>query len=196
MTKAVIFDLGGVLISDPAPRMVEYYVKYFGVNLSDFHKAFVPFGMDWQEGKITEHMLWKNMMTAFGVKRKLPRSLWLDGFLSAYKENEEMWNVIADLNKRSCKVGLLSNTEPPVMDFVKNISKYTFDVNIYSCEVGCSKPGKEIYQLAIKKLKVKPEEIIFIDDKPENVEGAKKVGIKGILYSTLENLKNELQHEK
>jgi putative hydrolase of the HAD superfamily len=192
MTKAVIFDLGGVLIADPAPKMAEYYVKYFGVNLSDFHKAFVPYGLDWQEGKMTEHLLWKNVMTVLGIKRKLPRSLWLDGFLSAYKEHKEVWNFITNLKKRSCKIGLLSNTEVPVMNFIKSVEKYQFDANIYSCEVGLSKPESGIYHLAIKKLGVKPEEIVFVDDKQENVEGAKKVGMKGVLFEEVEEVRREI----
>jgi putative hydrolase of the HAD superfamily len=43
------------------------------------------------------------------------------------------------------------------------------------------KPELKIYRLTLKKLKVKPEECIFIDDKEKNLKPAKKLGIKTVL---------------
>ena len=54
------------------------------------------------------------------------------------------------------------------------------------------KPAEDIYQYALKELALKPEQAVFIDDDPENVEAANKVGINGIIYSNPDQLKNDL----
>lgn len=51
-----------------------------------------------------------------------------------------------------------------------------------SYELGLLKPNKAIYQSVLEKLNAKPEEVIFIDDKRENVEAAKSLGINGIVF--------------
>lgn len=62
-----------------------------------------------------------------------------------------------------------------------DIIKY-FNGGIISYEVGLQKPDKSIYQLLLDKYKIDPKKTIFYDDKKENVESAKKVGINGVLF--------------
>jgi epoxide hydrolase-like predicted phosphatase len=57
-----------------------------------------------------------------------------------------------------------------------------FDVVVISSEVKLLKPDPRIYQLTLKRLHVKPEEAIFIDDTEKNVLGAQALGIHGILF--------------
>jgi FMN phosphatase YigB (HAD superfamily) len=98
-----------------------------------------------------------------------------------------------NLKKNGYKVGFLSNTEIPTMNyFYENGYDRYFDVKIFSCVEKTVKPEGKIYLIALEKLKVKPQEAVFIDDKPKYVEGAKKVGINGILFKTAEQLRKEL----
>jgi small GTP-binding protein len=57
-----------------------------------------------------------------------------------------------------------------------------FDGGIASCEVGYKKPDLEIYEILIEKYGIDPKRSVFIDDKIENVEAARKLGMKGIVY--------------
>ena len=57
-----------------------------------------------------------------------------------------------------------------------------FDVIIISSEVGLIKPDPEMYLLTLDRLKVLPQEAIFIDDKENNVIGAQAVGMLGIQF--------------
>ena len=68
-----------------------------------------------------------------------------------------------------------------------------FDLLIYSCDVKARKPDSKIYKIALKKLKVRPEEAVFIDDKHENVNSAKKLGIHGIIFKNNKQTINELE---
>jgi FMN phosphatase YigB (HAD superfamily) len=54
------------------------------------------------------------------------------------------------------------------------------------------KPNREFYDLALKSLEIEPHEAIFIDDRQENIDAAKKIGMKGILFTDIISFKNQL----
>jgi putative hydrolase of the HAD superfamily len=56
------------------------------------------------------------------------------------------------------------------------------DLIVYSHEVGMSKPDPRIYQLACDRLGVRPEQVVFLDDRPDFVEAALEAGITAILF--------------
>jgi putative hydrolase of the HAD superfamily len=77
------------------------------------------------------------------------------------------------------RLGVISNAMPS-MDWIFDrlgIRKY-FESIILSAFVNESKPGVAIYNIALNKLQTNKDESIFIDDKTENIEGAKRVGIR------------------
>jgi putative hydrolase of the HAD superfamily len=53
---------------------------------------------------------------------------------------------------------------------------------VISAEVGRAKPDQEIYRLALKQVQVLPDEAVFVDDFPVNIEGCEKAGMRGILF--------------
>ena len=55
---------------------------------------------------------------------------------------------------------------------------------VWSYQLGIAKPDPAIYRHVLKELGTQPEETLFIDDKPVNVEAALALGMKGILFST------------
>lgn len=60
---------------------------------------------------------------------------------------------------------------------------FLFDGSIVSAYCRCVKPSPEIYQIALEKFRLFPEECLFVDDLPENVRGAEDVGIPGFLFT-------------
>jgi HAD superfamily hydrolase (TIGR01509 family) len=67
-----------------------------------------------------------------------------------------------------------------------------FDVLIFSCWEGIKKPEKKIYELALERLGTRPAEAVFIDDKPRCIKGARKAGLKTILFESIYQVKDEL----
>ncbi|MBP6925491.1 MAG: HAD-IA family hydrolase [Candidatus Pacebacteria bacterium] len=95
--------------------------------------------------------------------------------------------------KKKYKLGFISNTtvfESAVLD--KWGMRDVFDVASFSWEVGIKKPNKEIFDITLKKLGVKPEEAIFIDDGENNILKARELGLHGIIFKSVEQLKEEL----
>jgi 2-haloacid dehalogenase len=68
-----------------------------------------------------------------------------------------------------------------------------FDDIVVSGEERLIKPGREIYELALKRFGLAGEEAIFIDDREDNVRGAEAVGMRGHLFTGAETLEAELR---
>jgi putative hydrolase of the HAD superfamily len=68
-----------------------------------------------------------------------------------------------------------------------------FDHHTWSCELGIAKPDPVIYTYTCEKLGVAPAEALFLDDKAENVHAAEKVGLAGIQFRNIGQLRRELE---
>ena len=55
------------------------------------------------------------------------------------------------------------------------------------------KPNHRIYQTLLQKLKLTSAEVVFVDDKLENIKGAKKCGIKAIRFTNYKDLRVKLR---
>ena len=96
--------------------------------------------------------------------------------------------------KSDYKIGLLSNVGSDVMDglFSPLEQAELFDAVELSSDIGMTKPNPDIFALTALKLGVLPEECIMIDDLLVNVEGARQAGMKGVVYSTVEQAKRAI----
>lgn len=65
--------------------------------------------------------------------------------------------------------------------------------HLFSYEIHKIKPDKEIYEALLNKYSLNPSECIFIDDVKKNIEGAKKLGIKGIQFIEAKQVFDELK---
>lgn len=107
--------------------------------------------------------------------------------------NEGLVDLIGELAK-SYRVGLLSNAQSVFLRDIlaeHNLERL-FHYIVISSEVGMIKPNPEIFRHILEKLGVVPAEAIFIDDNVKNTEAAEKVGIRGVQYTDLHKLKQDL----
>ena len=110
-------------------------------------------------------------------------------FKSRPKLIKEIFKLIKNL-RANYKIILLSDNFDDMTKIIRknfNLEKY-FNLAVFSNEIGLVKRENKIYRFVIKKLKCKPKECIFIDDKKENIERARKLGINGILFRKNINL--------
>jgi len=189
---AIIFDWGGVLIDSPTSKMVPYCARVLKVNRELCEAAYRKFDDEFQRGKISEDFLWKSVCDLLGLQRPDIPSLWGEAFRYAYSPKKEMFSLASDLRNRGHKIALLSNTEVPAVKYFHEQGYDMFDVVVFSCTEGLRKPERRIYEIVLERLGVSPNKAIFIDDKVEYVEGAKKVGINAILFHSPEQVKKEI----
>jgi putative hydrolase of the HAD superfamily len=98
------------------------------------------------------------------------------------------------LKQHGLKTAILSNMGDSVLENIERNFAWIedFDVLIWSYQHNLAKPEPEIYQLLLQKLGTAPEETLFLDDKPENIEAAQRLGIVALQFSTVDQLRSDL----
>lgn len=191
--ESVIFDWGGVLIDDPAPGLMQYCAQALAVSKEDYIKAHSKFAADFQKDLISEDTFWERICSELNIPKPKVHSLWADAFKAVYVPREDMFSLAARLRKNGYKTALLSNTEAAAMQYFYQLSVFGgFDVLVFSCAEGTRKPEKKIYELTVQRLGSQPGQSVFIDDKPEYINGAKQTGLNTILFGNINQLKNAL----
>ncbi|GLV48021.1 hydrolase [Thermus sp. LT1-2-5] len=92
--------------------------------------------------------------------------------------------LLQDLKARGFKVGVLSNTLPSLKESLAyhGLDRYV-DGFFASCALGVAKPDPRAFLLALKGLGLSPEETLYLDDDPENVETARRLGLRAEMYA-------------
>lgn len=112
-----------------------------------------------------------------------------------YCKIPEIWNIVLPKLKENYKLGIINNGTAITIPYFKienNFDEF-FSTFINSSEVNIEKPDDKIYLITLKQMGLKPEECIFVDDTKDNVLGAEKVGMKGLLFTNYQNLINDLK---
>ena len=190
--KSVIFDWGGVMIENPGPALMSYCAEKLKVTKTEFENSFNKLLYDFQTNSISETIFWELISRDLGVEKPLEPSLWKQAFKSVYKPQNEMFQLAASLQKNGCKTALLSNTEIPATYFFAEQRYNCFDVQIFSCIERTVKPHREIFDITVKKLDCRLEQSVFIDDNPEFVKAAEKIGINAILFESACQIRKKL----
>lgn len=190
MIKNIIFDVGGILFDDSK----ESITKLLGKDSTNIYKA--AYGQDFKKcllGQITvqEHLNNLKNNPDFNdikfilTKEYLPKS---------YPLLEENFNYIKALKDKGYKLFLLTNITEDSYNYINetiNINSI-FTGGIYSYQEHLIKPNPEIYELIIKRFNLNKNETIFFDDKEKNVKAAKETGLKSIVFTSLQDIKDNI----
>lgn len=87
--------------------------------------------------------------------------------------------LLRALKARGLKIGVLSNTLPSLQE---SLAHYV-EGFLASTSLGVAKPHPEAFLLALKAMGLKPEETLYLDDDPENVEAARRLGLRAEVYA-------------
>ena len=109
-------------------------------------------------------------------------------------KNHELLAYIKEL-KPKYKIGLISNVGTNwIRDyFLTKEEQALFDDMVLSFEAGTTKPDPKIYQLALDRLGVKPEETVFVDDIGRYCRAAEQLGMKSVTYVGFNQFKTDLE---
>lgn len=131
----------------------------------------------------------ESLFDEFAPKYRLPRNyiqdFWNENFPKCFSIDQ---NTILFLNhiKRHFKVGIITNgsTQRQKAKIMNTGLNEYFDTIIISEEVGFSKPDKRIFELALNKLNVQSEDVLFVgDDLEKDIAGCQNANIKGIWFN-------------
>lgn len=193
MIKAFIFDVGEVLVNKSP--VLDEIVKEFNLKediIKDYYRKILD---RYQLGKIHANTFWRLFRKKFQITKPIPRpSPLIRRYQNEIKINQRVLKIATSLKKKGYLLAIISNTIPDHAKHLRKLGLFkNFDTVVLSYNVHLLKPQSAIYQLTLRKLKVKPREAVFIDNKVENVKGAEKLGIKGIIFTGANNLKKDLK---
>ena len=186
MIKAIVFDMGGVIVRLNMDRCIGNFKELAGFGdieeyLDRFHqKGFIS---DLEEGKTQPEDFYRECLrhsrpgTTMETARYCFCSL-LDGL------EEDSLELIRSLRGRF-DLYVLSNNNPISRAYFCEMMKAhgldpaeVFRKEFYSYEMKMLKPSREVFEHVIREIGAGPEEILFIDDARDNVEAAEALGIK------------------
>ena len=195
MIKGIIFDIGGVLVEVKIKSFLEHFVRVTGFTKEQLY-AMIMLGGEWdlfEKGMMTEKELKEKIERDHGIKPALMEKM-ADDWRSTLKPIPETIDMVKKLKGRY-KMFALSNVDRITteqcfdrFDFYKH-----FNGVVFSWKVHMRKPEPAIYKYVLKQMKLKPEEVVFIDNYQPNLPEASKIGIHTILYRNPGQLKTELK---
>lgn len=194
--KAIVFDMGGVLIDLDYDRCVAAYKALGFEEICDYLDPCHQKGIygDMESGKASEDEFYDFFLSKChaGTTRAD-----IDACMKSFYDgpSEKTGSLLRGLKQKGYGIYMLSNNNPIMMricdsDFKKvgiGISDF-FDQAFISSSMKMMKPDAAIFNEAIRRIGLKAEELLFIDDSPVNVEAARKSGMNAILYTPGQDL--------
>ncbi len=184
MIKAIIFDCFGVVRTDSFDDVY----KSMGGD-PDKDRDFIRRTLqESNSGRIA------SSRPIIAAHLGITESQWAEAMNRHGSIDKRLLRYIQELGK-SYKIAMLSNIGKRGLQrfFEPGFLEKYFEQIIVSGEIGFAKPEARAYEITADKLGVRIDECIFIDDRQEYVEGAWFVGMKGVLYKSLEKCKAELK---
>ncbi|MFX1500477.1 MAG: HAD family hydrolase [Promethearchaeota archaeon] len=197
--KAIIFDLGGVVID------LDFSNFYNQIIIqSPLNKPQTPIMLEffrqsdmYHQGNMTDEEFYQLACDLLQICM-LDQASFFNAFnsiISGY--NPHVVEIIKKIKESNqYKLIALSNVNSSHWDYIlKKGWNFIdlFDEFILSHETHLIKPNPKIFEYAIKKAGCKPKKILYIDDGINNIRSAKELGIIGIKYTTSEDLLEELK---
>ena len=183
--KTIIFDLGAVILNINYQNTIDEFEKLGVKNANSFYskKKQTNLFNQIETGKISaKAFLLQLQKETTSANIKQVENAWNSMLLNL---PQERISLIKSL-KNKYKIYLLSNTNSIHINAFKNklgVKKYNEFYNLfhkvyYSYKIGFRKPHAKAFQLILNENKLPAHEVLFIDDSPQHIEGAKKLGIK------------------
>jgi len=197
MIRNIIFDIGGVLLDyNPKTYLDKLDIKESRRNkLNDviFHDQ------RWKDclngfisnSELIEQLVRENLE----YKNEIELILSKDSLKYMLPPKQEVIEYYKSLKRKGYKIFLCSNITKDTYNYVKDNFEIIqiADGGVFSCFENISKPNPEIYYRLIEKYNLEIEKSILIDDTKRNVMSANDIGLRGILFNNIEDIKEFLE---
>jgi len=192
--RAVIFDFGGVIVRTENRAFRCKLAARLSVTSDELDRLIFESESARQAtlGEITTQEHWEAVRKILNLSAQefpsVPLAFWGGDIL-----DDALVDYVRSLRPQY-KTALLSNAWDDLRRELRQTWQIedAFDEIIISAEVGFAKPDPHIYQLALNRLRVAPDEAVFIDDTPENVDAAGQTGMHAIHFESSQQVRAAL----
>jgi len=194
--KAVIFDYGDVLCLPPKPEDIEGSAQILGISSDLFWVLWHRHRDPYDRGDISPQTYWRTVAEDAGksINAGQVRELAARDVAMWSRLNPRMLGWREDLSAAGMKTAVLPNMHAEMVQYARRNFPWLNQVNwaTFSAEVKLIKPDPAIYEHCLRGLGVAPSESLFIDDREVNLAAARAMGIHGIQYKSIAQLRNDL----
>lgn len=188
--QTVVFDYGNVVSLPQQPAEVEHMAGICGLPLAHFYERYWRFRLAYDRDELDGTAYWNSVIDGQGPafsREQLARVIAVDGESWAHP-NEKTLAWAEQLKGEGFGLAILSNMPFTVSEYLEDHCGWLamFEHRMYSCALGFAKPELPIYAACLDILKLQPQQVLFFDDRPENVKAASELGIHALLFDTLE----------
>ncbi len=195
--RAVVFDYGMVLTGPPNAEAHDALVRITGLDRDRFEELYWADRHAYDEGKLTGISFWQKFIRDAGL-RLSPNAVaelnrWDARMWTTQDPVMLAWQLA--LKRHGLRTAILSNMGDSVLENMQREFDWLsrFDVLVWSYQHGIAKPDPAIYRLTLDQLGTSPQETLFLDDKLVNIEAARALGMMGMVFSTVDQLRNDLR---
>ncbi len=181
--RAVLFDFGKVLTLAPDLRVWEQMRAISQLSEAELQAGYWKYRDDYDAGLLTGDEYWR-LIAGASISDDVLRDLKAADVALWTQMNQPMLQWVASLHQHGFRTGILSNMPDAMAEGI--VAQFDWIANfhhtVWSYALKLRKPQPEIYAIAADGLKTAPQNILFIDDKPENTAAAEAFGMQAIVY--------------
>jgi putative hydrolase of the HAD superfamily len=193
--RTVVFDYGEVISLTPTEQDRAVILGLAGVPAEPFWRAYFAHRDGLDQGTAGVRAYWQAIAAELGVVWSDARihELWAADFRSWLSVNPGTIEVLADLKAGGTKLALLSNAGPDFGSYFRHgpLSDW-FDAFYVSGELKLLKPEADIYRHVLDDLGITAQQMVFTDNRADNVAGAEALGITGHVFTDAASLRSFL----
>jgi HAD superfamily hydrolase (TIGR01509 family) len=194
----VVFDLGKVLVDFDYSIAISRIANRSTSSLTEVEQFFFhsPLLLDYESGRLTRQAFFDQARQAISFRGTMEE--FGNFFADIFTEIPPMIQLHAELRRRGFKSYIFSNTNDLAVEHIRRNFPFfrNFDGYLYSYEVGLMKPAAKIYEALERLAGRSGAEIIYLDDRPENVAGGLARGWQAFLHETPEKTRAALENFK
>ena len=191
---AYLFDLYGVLLKVQEEGALRDIERVVGAG-PEIWETYWEFRYDLDAGLLTEQEYWEKFRQALNLPPFDVDAVIDVDYSGWVVPDEEMIAYVTGLVEQGERVGLLSNIPRGLAERV--LKEHTwldrFAAVTLSCDLGVAKPHPEAFKAALQNLGSTPEDTVFFDDNPDNVAAARALGITGVVFRNIDDVKDEVE---
>lgn len=191
-TKAVLFDADGVIVR-PEKLFSHQHAQTHGFDPAEITPFFQG---DFQDALVGRADLKDLLEKNRGVWRfdGTPDDLMAQWFQAEHVIDDALVEEVKKLRKLGMHCFLATNQEKYRAKYLEEEMFPGVFEHVYSSAIlGVKKPSEEFYAKILDELaaeEIQPEEVVYLDDDAENVEAAKRLGIRAVLYRNIDDFKS------
>jgi putative hydrolase of the HAD superfamily len=194
--KAIVFDCGGVLLANGDLAAYYEWGRRLGLTPEDLRERLWK-GEPWtlaEVGQISDTEFWRRIGAQFEIHDPAEVARMREEFWQTWVVDEKVL-ALAERARLKYRVAMLSNSTDALEELLEQ--RYgvaeRFDPILNSARLGLAKPDPAIYQEMLRRLELKAGEVVFIDDRAENVTAAAALGIHVAWFVNATELERQLE---